>query len=151
VTRRDKPHGKQPAHASPPAHTAGAKARPAEPLVLIALNQMQVNHVVKAAAGVENISHRLANVDKSFFLDRKRPQLKDRTLSMSLLTGLLIYDAFPTNGNTLGVNELAAAIKASPSTTHRYLTTLVAVGLLQQNADTRRYQLAHTPAIRDER
>jgi DNA-binding IclR family transcriptional regulator len=30
----------------------------------------------------------------------------------------------------------------SPSTTHRYLSTLLAVGLLEQDPRTRRYQVA---------
>ena len=30
----------------------------------------------------------------------------------------------------------------NPSTAHRYLSTLLAVGLLERNPDTRRYRLA---------
>jgi DNA-binding IclR family transcriptional regulator len=32
----------------------------------------------------------------------------------------------------------------SPSTTHRYMTTLLAVGLLEQDARSRRYRLPET-------
>jgi DNA-binding IclR family transcriptional regulator len=39
------------------------------------------------------------------------------------------------------VTDLAGRLEMSPSTTHRYLTTLLAVGLIEQDPRTRRYRV----------
>ncbi len=48
---------------------------------------------------------------------------------------------FPTDGGALAVTDVAAQLSLSPSTTHRYMTTLLAVGLLEQDARSRRYRV----------
>jgi IclR helix-turn-helix domain len=42
----------------------------------------------------------------------------------------------------LGVAAVAGMLRMGPSTTHRYMKTLLAVGLLEQDPSTRRYMLA---------
>lgn len=69
-------------------------------------------------------------------------QLEDRRLSRSLLSGLLVLSCFPSDGSYLGIAELARMLGMNTSTTHRYVTTLLAVGLLERDAATRRYRLA---------
>ena len=68
-------------------------------------------------------------------------QMEDRRLSRSLLSGLLVLSCFPENGGYLGINELARMLDMNTSTTHRYVTTLLAVGLLERNPGTRKYRL----------
>jgi DNA-binding transcriptional ArsR family regulator len=61
-------------------------------------------------------------------------------LSNSLLCGLLVLAALPAHGKYLSVTELASLLDMSPSTTHRYLQTLLAVGLVERDPHTRRYR-----------
>ncbi|MHB8241062.1 MAG: helix-turn-helix domain-containing protein [Solirubrobacteraceae bacterium] len=66
----------------------------------------------------------------------------DKNLSSSLLLGLLVLVAFPPDGTLIGNAEVARALGMNPSTAHRYISTLVAVGLLERDPDTRTYRLA---------
>jgi len=70
-------------------------------------------------------------------------QMEDRRLSRSLLSGLLVLSCFPPDGGDLGVVELARMLSMNTSTTHRYVTTLLAVGLLERDPGTRKYRLAN--------
>jgi IclR helix-turn-helix domain len=65
----------------------------------------------------------------------------DPKLSRSLLRGLSILTCFDPESGSRGVLELAEMLDMSPSTTHRYVITLVEVGLLERCPNTRRYQL----------
>jgi DNA-binding IclR family transcriptional regulator len=49
--------------------------------------------------------------------------------------------SFPSDGSYLGNAEIARMLEMNPSTTHRYVSTLVAVGLLERDPATRRYRL----------
>lgn len=74
---------------------------------------------------------------------RAQPQqLRDSKLSRSLLSGLLLLASFPADGGFLGNAEIARTLAMNNSTVHRYLQTLVAVGLVQRDPRTRRYRLA---------
>jgi DNA-binding IclR family transcriptional regulator len=66
--------------------------------------------------------------------------LDDRTVSRSLLFGLVVLISFPVDEGGRGVKEVAGALDLPTSTTHRYAHTLLAVGLLEQDPRTRRYR-----------
>jgi DNA-binding IclR family transcriptional regulator len=63
-----------------------------------------------------------------------------RRLSRSLLIGLPLLASFPPDGSYVGIAELARMSGRSPSTTHRYVSALVAVGLLERDGEARRYR-----------
>jgi len=65
----------------------------------------------------------------------------DPRLSRSLLRGLSILTCFGPDGDSRGIVEIAEDLGMSPSTTHRYAVTLVALGLLERCPDTRKYRL----------
>ncbi|HSZ13241.1 MAG TPA: helix-turn-helix domain-containing protein [Solirubrobacteraceae bacterium] len=67
-------------------------------------------------------------------------QLDDRRLSRSLLIGLLVYASIPADGSFIGIAEIARSIELQPSMIHRYVSTLVAAGLVERNSDTRKYR-----------
>jgi IclR family pca regulon transcriptional regulator len=60
--------------------------------------------------------------------------------SQSLQKGLAILECFTPQRLTLGIKEIAGDLGLSPSTTHRYVITLVALGYLEQGA-SRKYRL----------
>ena len=68
-----------------------------------------------------------------------------RRLSRSLLRGLSVLACFGPENETLGLMEIAECLQISASTIHRYVITLVAVGLLEQSQETRKYSL---PSVR---
>jgi hypothetical protein len=109
--------------------------------ITIELTRAQVDQVVRRSSEgspVSNILHGLAEggLASSFPALSESPRL-----SRSLLLGLLVLAAFPTNGEALAVSDVATRLGLSPSTTHRYMTTLLAVGLLEQDSRSRRYSV----------
>jgi hypothetical protein len=68
------------------------------------------------------------------------PLLDDRTVSRSLLVGLVVLVSFPADGTERGIKEVARELDLPTSTIHRYAHTLLAVGLLEQDPRTRRYR-----------
>jgi IclR family transcriptional regulator, pca regulon regulatory protein len=66
--------------------------------------------------------------------------------SSSLQAGLAILNCFSAERPVLGIAKLADELNMSRSTTHRYASTLVALGYLEQD-QARRYRLA--PRVAD--
>jgi hypothetical protein len=116
--------------------------------VLIELSKSQVDQVVRSAGQGGTLSVLLAAVkdpEWPLAIDSDEwahpAQMDDRRLSRSLLSGLLVLSCFPTDGGYLGIAELARMLDMNTSTTHRYVTTLLAVGLLERDPATRKYRL----------
>jgi DNA-binding MarR family transcriptional regulator len=110
--------------------------------VSIDLTPGQVDQVVRGASGEEGVSSLLRGLGDRKALAAKYRALSDSPrLSRSLLLGLLVLACFPEDGGSLAVSDIAERLGMSPSTTHRYMTTLLAVGLLEQEPRTRRYRV----------
>jgi hypothetical protein len=110
--------------------------------VVVELSPAQVDRVIRSAADGGSMSLLLSGLrDIREVLAREPSQLEDNRLSRSLLAGLLMLASFPTDGSYLGNAEIARLLDMNPSTTHRYVSTLVAVGLLERDPATRRYRL----------
>ncbi|HSZ05004.1 MAG TPA: helix-turn-helix domain-containing protein [Solirubrobacteraceae bacterium] len=117
--------------------------------VTIELSKAQVDQVIRSAGQGGTMSvllSALKDPNWTLALDSDEwaypAQMEDRRLSRSLLSGLLVLSCFPADGGYLGIAELARMLGMNTSTTHRYVTTLLAVGLLERDAATRRYRLA---------
>jgi len=120
----------------------GGRAEPGSEKVMIELSPAQVDRVIRSAADGGSIAILLSGLtDVREVLAREPRQLEDSRLSRSLLAGLLMLASFPTDGSYLGNAEIARMLDMNPSTTHRYVSTLVAVGLLERDPSTRRYRL----------
>jgi Fic family protein len=109
--------------------------------VLIELSEAQIDRVVRSALGTGNLSLLLSHPDHGGLLEAARKRMDDERLSRSLLIGLLLLSAFPTDRSYLGIMEIARTLELSASTVHRYAITLVAVGLLERDPSTRKYRL----------
>ncbi|HYM44941.1 MAG TPA: IclR family transcriptional regulator [Solirubrobacteraceae bacterium] len=68
------------------------------------------------------------------------PVLDEPRYSQSLERGLAILACFTPQHPTLGIADIASELGMSRSTTHRYVTTLVALGYVEQVAN-RKYRL----------
>lgn len=66
--------------------------------------------------------------------------LSDPQLSQSLLRGLTVLSCYGPERPWRAIIDLAKELDMSPSTTHRYVKTLRAVGLLEQHPTTREYR-----------
>lgn len=156
-SRRVKTAGPAPGRAAPSRQwQQHAARRPRPPVtqtasqpVSIELSKAQVDQVVRSAGQGGTMSVLLSALKDPHWtlaLDSDEwvypAQLEDRRLSRSLLSGLLVLSCFPSDGGYLGIAELARMLGMNTSTTHRYVTTLLAVGLLERDAATRRYRLA---------
>jgi hypothetical protein len=113
--------------------------------ISIQLSKAQINDVVREVSGEKGVSGLLhALKDQRTFSTRYRALAESPRHSRSLLLGLLVLTCFPSDGTELAVTDVAQQIEMSPSTTHRYMTTLLAVGLLEQDPRTRGYRLPVT-------
>jgi DNA-binding transcriptional ArsR family regulator len=126
--------------------------------VAIVLSPLQVEQVMRAAGHQHNgtVSNLLlAALDNAYSApngDKQSSQLQKATrraleealgdpqLSQSLLRGLAILASYGPERPWRAIIDLAQQLGMSPSTTHRYVKTLRAVGLLEQNPSTREYR-----------
>lgn len=123
--------------------------RPREGLVSVELTNAQVESVVRATADAHGPSLSLLlsgliaeqAISESSLEQRYWAELESGRLSHSLFRGLLILALFISGEEGRGVVDVARQLGLSPSTTHRYITTLVAFGLLVQDPATRKYRL----------
>ena len=107
--------------------------------ITIELTSVQIDRVVRGAADADGLSKLLRGLAETTGTAKFKELAESPRLSRSLLLGLLVLACFPLDGTPLAVTDVAARLEMSPSTTHRYLTTLLAVGLLEQDPRTRRY------------
>lgn len=125
---------------SPATVAPGASA--AEP-VHIELTPAQIDRIVREASGAGNMSVWLSGLQgaRTTIQDNQR-MLKDPRMSRSLLQGLVVLSGLPDDGSEIGVIDLAHQIGLGASTTFRYVATLLSVGLIERDPNTRRYRLS---------
>jgi hypothetical protein len=129
-----------------------------EPISII-LSPAQVDQVVRAAAQDSTpsfsalITTAIQDHHAASSSDAQEPRggyfpeaEEDARLSRSLLRGLSILTYFGPDNRERGIIELAGLLRMSPSTTHRYVATLVELGLLERSPRTRKYRLARVPS-----
>jgi DNA-binding MarR family transcriptional regulator len=104
--------------------------------IAITLSPTQVDEVVRAA------SRKVApRVSPQLIGGYMPSDLDDPRLSRSLLRGLSLLTCFDPDGAARGIVELAHDAGMSPSTAHRYASTLVELGLLERDPKSRKYRL----------
>jgi hypothetical protein len=110
--------------------------------VTITLTEAQVARVVREASGPSGLASAFSSAlsDPGTLATSVLPFLADQGYSRSVLRALLVLAAFPTDGSERELSAVAEQLSLSGSTTHRYLRTWTAVGLLERDPDSRRYR-----------
>jgi IclR helix-turn-helix domain len=129
--------------------SARSGSRGREGQVSLELTTAQVEGIVRATVDARGPSLNLLlsgliaeqAISESSLEERYWVELESGRLSHSLFRGLLILALFISGEEGRGVVEVARQLGLSPSTTHRYISTLVAFGLLVQDPSTRKYRL----------
>jgi hypothetical protein len=129
--------------------SGGAGKHGSDEQVCLELTSAQVEAVVRATSDARGPSLNLLlsglvgekAITEGSLEERYTAELESGRLSHSLFRGLLILALFVSGGEGRGVVEVARQLGLSPSTTHRYMSTLVAFGLLVQDPSSRKYRL----------
>ncbi len=108
--------------------------------ISITLSPAQVDAVMRAAT-----NSRAPDVSTLMSGAHLQVDESDPRLSRSLLRGLSLLTRFGPEDDERGIIELANDLNMSPSTTHRYASTLVELGLLERCPRTRKYRLPAAP------
>jgi len=109
--------------------------------IKIELTRAQIDEVVRHSSQGSGVSTALYGLGERGLVSNYPELSASPRLSRSLLLGLLVLACFPIDGQALAVTDVAMQLGLSPSTTHRYMTTLLAVGLLEQDPRSRRYRV----------
>src|ERR1700685_2533148 len=123
--------------------STAVKSRMPNSAVSITLTNAQVSHVVRDASHDKSVWSALAGIqDRSALAATYKNLSTSPQHSRSLLLGLLLLVTLPADGETIALGEIADLLDMSPSTTCRYIVTLLAAGLVEQNPHTREYKIA---------
>ena len=108
--------------------------------VSITLSRAQVNQVAREASDDGSLSVLFQGTADAFTEIGDRIDPEDRRLSRSLLLGLAVLAAVPLDGTLVKGADIARRLKLNISTTHRYLSTLAAIDLLERDPSGRGYR-----------
>jgi hypothetical protein len=112
-----------------------------DPDVTITLTRAQIARVVRGAAGDAGSALMLSALgDLQDFRNVLLARSEDASISRSTCRALLVLLSLSVNNSFHEVTEIAKQLGLSPSTTHRYIRTWVALGLLEQDPESRRYR-----------
>jgi DNA-binding MarR family transcriptional regulator len=114
--------------------------------VTLDLTDDQIQTILDTAASDSSLGRSFMALDE---LERLRltvaPHMRNPTLSNGTLRALLVLAALPADGSERALADIARDVDLSPSTSHRYLATWVAAGVVKQNPDSRRYRRSSSP------
>jgi hypothetical protein len=110
--------------------------------ITIELSKPQIDRVVQEAAEQDGLLPLLAGIEELVEFKPSPAQLDDPRFSRSLLLGLMVFSSFTGDGLGRSITELAHELEMGVSTTHRYVSTLLEVGLLERDPVSREYRLA---------
>lgn len=116
-----------------------------ERVVSLTLCSAQVQSLFEQVIAPAALADMVANAVPESVSSVLRPLLDDDACSRSIVRGLLILASFPPDGLQRELTAVAADLGLSPGTTHRYLYTLTAAGLLGRDSESRRYYRPPAP------
>ena len=111
--------------------------------VTISLTDAQLAQVMRETTSVGSLTRLLGDADDAHRLRQVvAPLYDDPRYSRSTLRALTVLGAFTKDGIERDLKHVAEEVELSPSTTHRYISTWVMLGLLEQDPASRRYRRA---------
>jgi hypothetical protein len=110
--------------------------------IMLELSGAQIDRVVREAAEPGELLPLLAGIEELVEFKPSPAQLDDPRFSRSLLRGLMVFSSFTADGLGRSITDLAHELEMGISTTHRYVSTLLEVGLLERDPVSREYRLA---------
>jgi DNA-binding MarR family transcriptional regulator len=113
-----------------------------EDAITIELSKAQIDRVVREAGRDGGLLGLVGVMEDLVGFRASAAQLDDPRFSRSLLRGLMVLGCLPADGAGREVTDVARELETSASTTHRYLSTLVEVGLVERDSVSREYRRA---------
>jgi hypothetical protein len=111
-----------------------------EDAITIELSKPQIDRVVREAGKDGGLLGLLGGIEDLVGFRASPAQLDDPRLSRSLLRGLMVLASIDPDGAGRQVTDVARELELGASTTHRYVSTLVEVGLLERDPESREYR-----------
>jgi IclR helix-turn-helix domain len=109
--------------------------------ISIALSKAQIKQVIREASDDDGLLSLLGGLAQDDVQASSVP-MDDVRLSRSLLRGLMVLASYPADGSARSVTDVAKQLGMGVSTTHRYTSTFVEVGVLERDPVSRQYRLA---------
>jgi len=113
-----------------------------EQAITIELSAAQVDGVIREAGKDTGLLGLVGGMEDLVRFRASPAQLDDLRFSRSLLRGLMVLASFNPDGASREVTDVARELDMGASTTHRYASTLVEVGLLERDPVSREYRRA---------
>jgi hypothetical protein len=116
----------------------------------LALSDAQIEEVLRGADGADGgglhgfLLARAGRTDQ-LSMARSEELASEEKLSLSVLRAFAILQFLSFEGEERPVSDIAWGVEGTTSTTHRYLTTLKKIGLIDQLDVSRKYLLATAP------
>jgi DNA-binding MarR family transcriptional regulator len=109
---------------------------------MIELSKAQIDRVVREAGRDGGLLDLVGGMEDLVEFRASPAQLNDLRFSRSLLRGLMVLASFPDDGAARRARDVARELEMGISTTHRYVSTLLEVGLLERDPVSREYRRA---------
>jgi hypothetical protein len=108
--------------------------------ITIELSTAQVDRVVREAGKDTALLGLVGGMEDLVEFQASPAQLNNPRLSRSLLRGLMVLASFNPDGEGRSMTDVAHELDMGASTTHRYISTLLEVGLLERDSVSREYR-----------
>jgi DNA-binding MarR family transcriptional regulator len=109
--------------------------------VAIELTDRQLASVLDQTKADHSVAAMLSGFDLKLTASEAFARMgSEKGSSRSLVRGLLVLCAFPATGEPRRLSDVAGELEMSTSTLHRYLNTLLALGLIDRTESNRLYR-----------
>jgi DNA-binding MarR family transcriptional regulator len=118
--------------------------------VIIELTDRQLASVLRQTKADHSVAAMISGFDLKLTASAAFARMgSEKGASRSLVRGLLVLSAFPATGEPRRLSDVADELKMSTSTLHRYLSTLLALGLIERDEPKRLYRRG-TPVVEEQ-